>query len=113
MVLKKQKSKIQKRLNKLNQKGGETSNSNSPVSMPTGGMMSMSSGMPTNMFVPLPSGMMMAPPIPGLPADLMGMPSAMAGGYRKKFSRKSKQNKSRKNKSQKKGKKLTKRNRKH
>ena len=104
MVLKKQKSKIQKRLNKLKQKGGEAT--------------TMTPGMP-----PMPSispemmkGSM--PPMPSMSPDMMAMIKAsmgppMTGGYRKKSSRKSKQNKSRKNKSQKKSKNLTKKNRKH
>ena len=107
MVLKKQKSKIQKRLNKLKQKGGEAT-SMTPVMPP------ISSMTPEMMRASIPS----MPPMPSMSPDMMAMMKAsmgppMTGGYRKKSSRKSKQNKSTKNKSQKKSKNLTKKNRKH
>ena len=88
MVLNRPKSKIQTKNNKLKQRGGED------ASMPPE-------------YMDLIKKIEMPPELPS------PIPNAMEGGYRKKSSRKSKQNKSRKAKSNRKGKQLTKKNRKH
>ena len=110
MVLKKQKSKSKKNMNKLQQKGGFIS------SMPTGmtnmGSASMIDSMPMDMknMAPPPRALDMPT---GTLAQIGVLPTPMSGGNRKKSSRKSKKNKSKNNKSHKKSKKLTKKTRKH
>ena len=116
MDLNKKNSKIQNKINKLKQKGGEDS------SMSNGTMGGMATGMPP--MAGMPTGMMPPmgglPPMGGMPTGMMAspdmmasMPTGMTGGNRKKSSHKSKKNKSRKNKSHKKSKNNTKKTKKH
>lgn len=101
MVLKKQKSKQQRK-----QKGGMPTASSVMKTPMNTGMTNM--GL-SNMMLDMSTGMMKNSP----PSMVSKNSETMSGGYKKKSSRKSKKNKSRNNKSHKKSKKLTKKNRKH